>query len=77
MKREVRRPCRIKLLLSRARDQARRRTGWEPVGATPVGWIILRIGRAMDKDWARVLSWGNRCEATPQAATTSRAHQVP
>ena len=43
----------------------------------PIGWIILRIGRALDKDWARVLTWGNRWGETPQAATTSGAHPVP
>jgi hypothetical protein len=43
----------------------------------PVGWIILRIGRALDDDWARVLSWGSRYQETPQAASTAHAHQAP
>lgn len=33
-----------------------------------VGWIILRIGRALDEDWARVLSWGSRWRDDPRPA---------
>lgn len=59
----------VKQTVTESRPRPGRSPYWLGAGRRDiVGWIILRIGRALDDDWARVLSWGSRWGDDPPPA---------